>query len=182
MDKNGVQFDTESQICSRKQGDWKMGSIHEIMAVNANGEQQELSAFKGSALLIVNLASKCGFTPQYKGLQELYETYKDQGLEILGFPSNDFGGQEPGTIQEIQDFCSTTYGVNFPLFDKVSILGEDKHPLYKWLTENSETHEDVKWNFEKFLVNKEGQLVGRYSSQVTPEDKELRQDIEAALR
>jgi glutathione peroxidase len=159
-----------------------MNSFHEIVAVNTNGEQQDLGSFKGSSLLIVNLASKCGFTPQYKGLQELYETYKDQGLVILGFPCNDFGGQEPGTIEEIQDFCSTNYGVNFPLFDKVTILGDDKHPLYQWLIEHSESHEDVKWNFEKFLVDKDGQLVGRYSSNVAPEDQELRHDIEATLK
>src|ERR1700737_4803833 len=116
-----------------------MSAIYEIMAVNAKGEHQDLGSFKGSSLLIVNLASKCGFTPQYKGLQELYETYKDKGLVILGFPCNDFGKQEPGTIEEIQDFCSINYGVNFPLFDKVTILGDDKHPLYQWLIDHSDS-------------------------------------------
>jgi glutathione peroxidase len=161
---------------------WILSSIYEITVTNASGEQQVLESFKGSALLIVNLASKCGFTPQYKGLQELYETYKDQGLTVLGFPCNDFGGQEPGTIEEIKEFCSLNYGVDFPLFDKVTILGEDKHPLYQWLTENSQPQGDVKWNFEKFLIGKEGQLLGRYSSKVTPEDSELREAIESALK
>jgi glutathione peroxidase len=159
-----------------------LSSIYEINVTNANGESQVLGSFKGSALLIVNLASKCGFTPQYKGLQELYETYKDQGLAVLGFPCNDFGGQEPGSIEEIQQFCSVNYGVDFPLFDKVTILGENKHPLYQWLTEHSEPQGDVKWNFEKFLIGKDGQVLGRYSSQVKPEDSELREAIESALK
>jgi glutathione peroxidase len=160
----------------------RLSSIYEINVTNAQGESQVLGSFNGSALLIVNLASKCGFTPQYKGLQELYETYKDQGLVVLGFPCNDFGGQEPGTIEEIQEFCSMNYGVDFPLFDKVTILGDDKHPLYKWLTENAEPQGEVKWNFEKFLIGKDGQVAGRYSSQVKPEDSELRADIESALK
>jgi glutathione peroxidase len=159
-----------------------LSSIYDVSVTTAKGESTQLDSYKGSALLIVNLASKCGFTPQYKGLQELYEAYKDQGLLILGFPCNDFGGQEPGTMEEIQEFCSVNYGVNFPLFEKVNILGEDKHPLYQWLTTNSEPEGDVKWNFEKFLIGKQGQLISRYSSKVTPEDSELRADIEAALK
>ncbi|MBP1995283.1 glutathione peroxidase [Paenibacillus eucommiae] len=159
-----------------------MSSIYDIKVTTAQDESKALDAYKGSALLIVNLASKCGFTPQYKGLQELYEAYTDKGLTVLGFPCNDFGGQEPGSIEEIQQFCSLNFGVTFPLFEKVKIVGEDKHPLYQWLTEHSEPQGDVKWNFEKFLIGKDGQLLGRYSSQVTPEDDGLLADIEQALK
>ncbi len=159
-----------------------MSSIYDITVTTAKGEPKELSAYKGTVLLIVNLASKCGFTPQYKGLQELYETYKGQGLHVLGFPCNDFGAQEPGTIEEIQQFCSVNYGVTFELFEKVNILGADKHPLYQWLTAHAEPQGDVQWNFEKFLIGKNGEAAGRYSSRVTPEDAGLRSDIEQALR
>jgi glutathione peroxidase len=158
-----------------------MNAIYEISVTTAKGQSKKLSDYKGEVLLIVNLASKCGFTPQYKGLQELYVTYKDQGLHILGFPCNDFGGQEPGSMEEIEKFCTLNYGVTFELFEKVDILGQDKHPLYQWLTTRAEPQGDVQWNFEKFLIGKDGQVVGRYSSKVTPEDSGLRADIEKAL-
>jgi glutathione peroxidase len=156
-------------------------SIYEIEIANAKGEQKTLQEYKGKALLIVNVASQCGFTPQYEGLEALNEAYKDKGLRILGFPSNDFGGQEPGTMEEIEQFCKLNYGVTFDLFEKLHAKGEDIHPLYAWLTSQSDPHEDVKWNFEKFLISKEGELLGRYSSKVSPDDADLVEDINKSL-
>jgi glutathione peroxidase len=156
-------------------------SIYEIEIANAKGEQKTLKEYIGKALLIVNVASKCGFTPQYEGLEALNEAYKDKGLRILGFPSNDFGEQEPGTMKEIEEFCKLNYGVTFDLFDKLHAIGEEIHPLYAWLTSQSEPQEAVKWNFEKFLISKEGELLGRYSSIVTPDDADLAADINKAL-
>jgi len=129
----------------------------------------------------VNVASKCGFTPQYAGLEALNQSYKDKGLAILGFPSNDFGGQEPGTMKEIEEFCKLNYGVTFELFEKVHAKGEEIHPLYAWLTHHSEPQGEVKWNFEKFLISKDGETLGRYSSKITPQDIDLQQDIDKAL-
>ncbi|MDB5053120.1 MAG: glutathione peroxidase [Bacilli bacterium] len=156
-------------------------TIYNIDVVNAKGELKTLQDYQGKPLLIVNVASKCGFTPQYEGLEALNETYKDKGLQILGFPSNDFGGQEPGTMEEIEQFCKLNYGVTFSLFDKVHAIGDDIHPLYDWLTSQSGPKEDVKWNFEKFLISKDGEVIGRYSSKVAPNDAELLQAIEKAL-
>ncbi|NOU93838.1 redoxin domain-containing protein [Paenibacillus sp. LMG 31456] len=158
-----------------------MSSIYDISVQTADGGTKTLNDFKGKALLIVNVASKCGFTPQYAGLEKLNQQYKDQGLVILGVPCNDFGGQEPGTSEEIQEFCSLNYGVTFEVLDKVDILGDNKHPLYKLLTEQSEPPGDVKWNFEKFLIAKDGSIAGRFSSKVAPEDAELTNAIENLL-
>ena len=131
----------------------------------------------------MNVASACGYTPQYKGLQELNEKYKDKGLLVLGFPCNDFGGQEPGTNDEIKEFCSINYGVTFKLFDKVKILGKDKNKLYAALTDNDITGtKDVKWNFEKFLISKNGDIVSRYASGVKPMDEKLIAEIERELK
>jgi glutathione peroxidase len=157
-------------------------SIYEIEIANAKGQQKTLQEYKGKALLLVNVASECGFTPQYEGLEALNEAYKDKGLRILGFPSNDFGGQEPGTMEEIEEFCKLNYGVTFELFNKLHAKGEEIHPLYAWLTSQSDPQEDVKWNFEKFLISKEGELLGRYSSKVTPDDADLAEDINKALQ
>jgi glutathione peroxidase len=157
-------------------------SIYEIEIANAKGEQKTLQEYKGKALLIVNVASQCGFTPQYEGLEALNEAYKDKGLRILGFPSNDFGGQEPGTMEEIEEFCKLNYGVTFDLFDKLHAIGEEIHPLYAWLTSQSDPQEEVKWNFEKFLISKEGKLLERYPSNVTPNDPDLAEDINKALQ
>ena len=162
--------------------DKKLNNISSIKVKDMNGKEIALSSYKGKVLLIVNVASACGYTPQYKGLQELYEKYKDKGLEILAFPCNDFGGQEPGTNAEIKEFCSMNYGVTFKLFDKVKILGKDKNNLYKALTDNEITGtKDVKWNFEKFLISKDGKIVSRYASKVKPMDEELVSAIEAEL-
>ncbi|MFD0679781.1 MULTISPECIES: glutathione peroxidase [unclassified Paenibacillus] len=158
-----------------------MSSIYDISVQTADGRTKALNDFKGKVLLIVNVASKCGFTPQYAGLEKLNQQYKDQGLVILGVPCNDFGGQEPGTAEEIQQFCSMNYGVTFQVVAKVDILGDNKHPLYKLLTEQSEPQGDVKWNFEKFLIAKDGSIAGRFSSKVTPEDAELTNAIEKLL-
>jgi glutathione peroxidase len=168
-------------VTEMKEALCNMSDIYEIEVVNSRGETRKLEAYKDQPLLIVNLASKCGFTPQYEGLQALHEQYNDRGLHILGFPCNDFGGQEPGSIQEIEQFCSVNYGVTFDLFDKVEILGDDKHPLYQWLTTHADEQGDVKWNFEKFLIDRAGRVAGRFSSKVSPEDPQLTDAIERVL-
>ena len=161
----------------------KMNNISTLIVKDINNKEISLSSYKGKVLLIVNVASECGYTPQYKGLQELYEKYKDNGFEIMGFPCNDFGGQEPGSNKEIQQFCSANYGVTFKLFDKIKILGKDKNKLYTVLTDNDVTGtKDVKWNFEKFLISKNGDIVSRYSSKVKPNDDNLIAAIEAELK
>jgi glutathione peroxidase len=155
--------------------------IYEIEVTAAKGEVKQLEAYKGDVLLIVNVASNCGFTPQYEGLEQLHLTYRDKGLRILGFPCNDFGAQEPGTMTEIEQFCSLNYGVTFELLNKVHCVGEDKHPLYQWLTEHATPSDDIKWNFEKFLISRDGQLIERYSSKVAPDDEDLVRALQAAL-
>ena len=133
-------------------------------------------------LLIVNVASKCGFTSQYAGLQKIYETYKDQGFEVLGFPCNDFGGQEPGTNEEIKSFCSLNFNVTFPMFDKVHVKGDEKDPLFDLLTDNSVTGKSsIKWNFEKFVIDKEGNIVDRFRSTTKPDSKKIISLIEREL-
>jgi glutathione peroxidase len=163
--------------------DKKINNITDIKVKDMDGKEISLSSFKGKVLLIVNVASACGYTPQYKVLQELYKRYKDKGLEVLAFPCNDFGGQEPGTNEEIKESCSTNYGMSFKLFDKVKILGKDKNKLYAVLTDNDITGtKDVKWNFEKFLISKNGDIVARFPSKVEPMSKELTAAIETELK
>jgi len=147
-----------------------------------DGADLPLSKYRGKVLLIVNVASQCGFTPQYKDLEALYLKYKDEGFMILGFPANNFGAQEPGTDQEIKSFCSTTYGVTFDMFSKISVKGDDQHPLYKLITSDSTYGGDVKWNFQKYLVDRNGRLAGKYLSRVTPLSDELTSAIEKALK
>lgn len=143
-------------------------NIHNVVVKDIQLNDVKLSDYKGKVLLIVNVASKCGFTNQYNGLQEIYEKYHKQGFEVLGFPCNDFGGQEPGTNEEIAEFCSLNFNVTFPMFDKVKVLGDDKHPLFKILTNNTKTGKsDIKWNFEKFVIDKEGNIVDRFRSITT---------------
>ena len=164
-------------------GNKKTNNISTFKVKDMDGKEVAFSSYKGKVLLIVNVASECGNTPQYKGLQELFERYKKKGLFVLGFPCNDFGGQEPGTNQEIKTFCSTKYGVSFKLFDKVKILGKDKNKLYAVLTDNDITGtKDVKWNFEKFLISKNGDIVARFPSKVEPMSKELISAIETELK
>jgi glutathione peroxidase len=156
-------------------------TITDISVRTIDGKEKKLSDYAGHPLLIVNVASKCGYTPQYTGLEKLYETYSAKGLRVLGFPCNDFGGQEPGTNAEIAQFCSTNYGVKFELFDKVHAKGPEQHPLYKRLTTEATPKGDVAWNFEKFLIDKNGAIVGRFKSGVAPESAELKKAIESIL-
>jgi glutathione peroxidase len=148
-----------------------------------DGHQISLSEYRGQAILIVNTASECGYTPQLGGLQELYTRYQERGFAVLGFPCNDFGGQEPGTNEEIQTFCDSSYGVSFPLFDKVDILGAAPHPLYAALQNESGEglSGPVRWNFTKFLIDPDGHVVGRFESAVTPMSDEITAAIEAVL-
>lgn len=146
-------------------------TIQDIVVQKADGSDQPFADYAGKVLLIVNVASYCGYTPQYPGLEKLQQDYKDQGLLVLGFPCNDFGAQEPGTEQEIQTFCTTSYGVTFEIFAKVHAKGAEQHPLYTKLT--AATQEAVSWNFEKFLVSKKGEVVQQFRSSVKPDDREL---------
>jgi glutathione peroxidase len=158
--------------------------IQEIPVNTLGGEPATLGDHAGKALLLVNVASKCGLTPQYTGLEQLHEQLAGRGFSVLGFPCNQFGGQEPGTAEEIVEFCSTTYGVTFPLFEKIEVNGDGRHPIYDALTavpDAAGEAGDVQWNFEKFLVAPSGEIVGRFRPGTTPEDPELRAAIEAVL-
>ncbi len=154
-------------------GDTMDQSIYDFEVITIDGKETTLADYKGKTMLIVNVASKCGFTKQYEGLQNLYEKYKNKDFVILGFPSNQFGKQEPGTNEEIKEFCSTTYGVSFPMFDKINVNGDEAHPLYVFLKEKAPGSlgtKSIKWNFTKFLVDKEGNVLERYGSAKTPEE------------
>jgi glutathione peroxidase len=158
--------------------------LHEIPLTLNDGTETTLGRFEGSTVLVVNVASKCGYTKQYDGLEDLYRTYRDRGLVILGVPCNQFAGQEPGSDEEIEEFCRLNFGVTFPLAAKANVLGSDQHPLYAALTRfpaGDEHGEKVRWNFEKFLVDPSGEVVGRFRSAVTPDAPELLDAIEAAL-
>jgi glutathione peroxidase len=162
----------------------KMSSIYDFAVQRIDGTATKLGAYQGQVLLIVNVASRCGFTGQYAGLQKLYETYKDRGLVVLGFPANDFLGQEPGTNAEIAQFCSVKYHVTFPMFEKIAVAGGDMHPLYKYLTDKK-TDPDfsgrITWNFNKFLIGRDGRIVARFGSRTEPEHKDIAAAIEKAL-
>lgn len=154
------------------------GSVHDFTLTSIEGQSAPLAAYKGKVLLLVNVASRCGYTPQYAGLQSLYDKYKDRGLVVVGVPANNFGGQEPGTNEEIKTFCTRNYNVTFPMMSKVSVKGSDMTPLYGYLTQ---TGGDVKWNFTKFLVGKDGKVVQRFESKVAPDSPELTAAVEQAL-
>ncbi|MGA8878210.1 MAG: glutathione peroxidase [Candidatus Korobacteraceae bacterium] len=156
-------------------------ALYDFSATLNNGKEKKLSAYKGKVLLIVNTASKCGNTPQYAGLQELYDKYKDRGLEILGFPCNQFGHQEPGSDEDIKEFCEMNYGVEFPLFSKIEVNGDNAHPLYRFLKSEKTglLGDSIKWNFTKFLVDKQGNVVDRYAPMTPP--KTIASDIEKQL-
>jgi len=159
-------------------------SIYDIPLTTLSGEPASLAEHKGEVLLIVNVASRCGMTPQYEGLERLQERYAGRGFSVLGFPSNQFGGQEPGTSEEIAEFCSTTYGVSFPMYEKIDVNGDDRHPLYAELTETADAAGDagdVRWNFEKFLVGTDGATLGRFRSKTVPESDEVVSLIESHL-
>ena len=177
--------------------------VYDFKAAGIDGKQIDLKKFKGKVLLIVNTASQCGFTPQYKGLEEVYERYRSHGFEVLGFPANNFLSQEPGSEEEIRSFCSTNYGVQFPLFSKISVKGDDKHLLYKKLTaahstadisngpqfeeklagfgQKRDVPEDILWNFEKFIIGKDGNVIARVAPDVPADDLRVVSKIESAL-
>lgn len=157
--------------------------VHDFKVNNIDGNEINLADYKGKVLLIVNTASKCGFTPQYDDLQTLYKKYEEQGLVVIGFPANNFGGQEPGTDEEIKTFCLTKFDVEFPMMSKVSVKGDDIHPLFKELTtaETASFSGDINWNFEKFLIDKNGNLVERYRSRTKPLSEDITSAIEAEL-
>jgi glutathione peroxidase len=157
-------------------------SIYDFDAVSIDGKPAHFATQKGKVMLVVNTASACGFTPQFAGLEALWKDYRNRGLVVVGFPSNQFGAQDPGTNDEIQSFCQTNYGVSFPMMAKVDVNGGDAHPLWKWLTDEKRGFlgtKSIKWNFTKFLVGKDGQVIKRYAPTDTPES--MRADIEAAL-
>jgi glutathione peroxidase len=160
-------------------------ALYDIPVHTLQGDDTTLGAFSGKTLLVVNVASKCGLTPQYEGLERLQKTYADQGFSVVGFPCNQFMGQEPGTSEEIQEFCSTTYGVSFPLMEKIDVNGDERHPIYGELTEKADAEGnagDITWNFEKFLVSPAGDVVARFRPQVEPESPEVVSAIEASLK
>jgi glutathione peroxidase len=158
------------------------GSIHDIAVKDIDGKDQSLKAYKGQVLLIVNVASHCGLTPQYKSLEALHEKYKGKQFAVLGFPCNQFAGQEPGTNEEIKQFCSSKYSVTFPLFDKIEVNGAGRHPLYAALAgQESPFPGDIKWNFGKFLVGRDGKILKRFEPKTTPDSPEVTAAIEAAL-
>ena len=156
-------------------------SVHEFNMKAIDGKMLPLSQFKGQVVLMVNVASQCGYTYQYEALEKLYETYKGQGLVVTGFPANNFGQQEPGSDSEIQTFCKSKYGVKFPMFSKISVLGADKAPLYQFLTQTGGGGE-IKWNFTKFLVDRDGKVIRRFEPEVEPMSKEVLSAVEAALK
>ncbi|MFN3407376.1 MAG: glutathione peroxidase [Limisphaerales bacterium] len=156
--------------------------IYDVKVKDIDGKEVSLKDYEGKVLLVVNVASRCGFTKQYAGLEALYQKYKDRGLVVLGFPCNQFGGQEPGTNAEIKEFCSTKFNVTFPLFDKIEVNGPNRHPLYVRLAgKDSPFPGDIRWNFNKFLVNRKGEVVNRFDSKVAPDAAELVAAVEAAL-
>jgi glutathione peroxidase len=159
-------------------------SIYDVPVRTLSGDPASLADHKGNALLVVNVASQCGLTPQYTGLEQLHEQYGARGFEVLGFPCNQFGAQEPGTAEEIAEFCSTSYGVTFPLFEKIEVNGEGQHALYAQLTQKPDAEGqagDIQWNFEKFLISPDGEVVARFRPMVAPEDAHLVAAIEGQL-
>jgi glutathione peroxidase len=174
-----------SRASDKPGGRDKMNSIYDFSLKDIDHKEVSLGQYRGKVVMIVNVASRCGFTPQYEGLQKLYLKYKDQGFVILGFPANNFGFQEPGSDEEIKTFCSAKYNVTFPIFSKISVKGDDIHPLYKLLTGKETDPEfggDIKWNFNKFLVDKSGKIIARFEPAVKPESDQVIQAVEKALQ
>jgi glutathione peroxidase len=160
-------------------------TIYDFTVKDIDGKDVNLTDYKGKTALIVNVASKCGYTPQYEGLQAVYDQYKDRGFVVLGFPANNFGSQEPGTNEEIKEFCTSKYKVTFPMFAKISVKGGDQEPLYAYLTgkdTNPEFGGDITWNFNKFLVDRNGKIIARFSSKDTPQSETVTKAIEDALK
>lgn len=176
-----VAFNSDSTINAAGA---KAKSVYDFSMTDIDGKEVKLKAYKGKVALLVNVASKCGYTPQYEGLQAVYEKYKSQGFVILGFPANNFKGQEPGTNEEIKEFCTSKYNVSFPMFAKISVKGEDQHPLYQFLTSketNPQFGGEITWNFNKFLIDKNGKIIARFTSKDTPESEAVTSAIEKAL-
>lgn len=179
-------------------------NIYDFSIPKINGKDASLSEYKGKVLLVVNVASECGLTPQYEALEKMYEKYKEQGFEVLGFPANEFGAQEPGTNEQIQEFCTSKFGIKFAMFQKIMVKGPGQHPLYNYLTNTKpdaiqiadskfeadladygfkrEVKKDILWNFEKFLINRQGQVVARFAPDMTPDDPVIKAAIEQELR
>lgn len=178
-----TQLIAQEKISSFQEGKISMDNINDITVLDMNNNKIKLSDYNGKVLMIVNVASECGYTKQYAGLQKIYEKYNPKGFEILAFPCNDFGGQEPGTNEQIQNFCSSKFGVTFKLFDKIKVLGDEKSPLYDRLINNNVTENgDVKWNFEKFIISKDGKIVARFRTKVEPASDEVISVIEGELK
>src|ERR1700676_3007690 len=159
-------------------------NVYEFTLNSIDGQSAPLAAYKGKVVMVVNVASRCGFTPQYSALEAIYEKYKDRGFVIVGIPANNFGSQEPGTNQEIKTFCQSKYNVKFPMMSKVSVKGEDQTPLYQFLTDksaNPKTGGDIQWNFTKFLIGPDGEILARFEPRVTPDSPEVTSAIESAL-
>lgn len=157
-------------------------TVYDFKLPNIDGQPTALKKYKGKVLVVVNVASKCGLTPQYKGLEAFYKEHKKEGVEILGFPANDFAGQEPGTEAEIRQFCSQNYDVTFPMFSKITVKGAEKHPLYAWLIANSDRpNDEIEWNFTKFIVGKDGKVFRRLKPTVTPDSEEFKKAVADAL-
>jgi len=157
-------------------------TLYDFSVKNIDGKSVKLSQYRGQVVLVVNVASKCGYTPQYAGLEKLYKTYKGKGFVVLGFPANDFNEQEPGTDKEIRRFCTEKYNVTFPMFSKIHVKGPETAPLYRWLIDNSDRRDAIEWNFAKFLVNRKGKVVGRFSPGTKPDDESLVKTIERQLQ
>ncbi len=171
----------EKQSKASARADASLAPLYGFRLPDIDGQPVDLKTYKGKVLLIVNTASMCGNTPQYAGLQQMYERYREQGLEVLAFPANDFGQQEPGTNEEIKGFCYTKYSISFPLFSKIRVVGKEKHPLYRYLTEQSPFPGRVTWNFQKYLVDRSGNVIGKYDPGMHPLSPTIVADVEKAL-
>jgi glutathione peroxidase len=177
----GMIICTVTGLAQIKEGQVEQPKLYSFVMKTIDGKDKPLSDYKGKVLMIVNVASKCGHTPQYKGLEEIYTKYKDKGFVILGFPANNFLWQEPGTNEEIKKFCTLNYGVTFDMFSKISVKGDDQHPLYKYLTKETSVPGDVKWNFQKYLVDRKGNVVSKFQPGTEPVDKEVIDKIDQLL-
>jgi glutathione peroxidase len=178
----GCNADQQSERTTAAEEQQAMATDYRTVEFNTiTGETTTLNAFAGQAILVVNVASKCGYTPQYADLEELYRTYKDSGLVILGFPANNFGGQEPGSNEQILEFCTSKFDVTFPMMAKISVKGDSKHPLFTYLTEQSAKPGEIKWNFSKFVLDREGNVIERFDSGVKPMSDELVAAVKQAL-
>jgi len=172
---------TAAKTSATPKGTPTVHTLYDFQVDRIDGKPARLDAYKGKTVLVVNTASKCGLTPQYEGLEKLYETYKDRDFVILAFPANNFGAQEPGTNEEIAEFCSVKYSTTFPLFSKISVKGKDQAPLYQWLTTGAGFDGDIEWNFAKFLVGPDGKVIARFHPKVDPMSPEVISRVEASL-